>query len=104
MKKFNLKIIWKKFKHSFANIGSDADKDWRIMLSLFIVSLFVSVFAHINIYLSIGDSDVISVQNVVDKTEVNPVVLGQTIEKYERRAEEFQTISTNKKVLIDPAQ
>ncbi len=105
MKKINLKIIWKKTKHSFSNIGSDADKDWRIVLSLFIIFIFVSVIWHINVYIDIGGNDSLSLsEKTSDKTEVNAAILAQMIEKYDKRAEEFQSIKTNKKVLIDPAQ
>ena len=105
MKKLTPKIIWKKTKHSFANIGSDADKDWRIILSFFIVGVIMSLFWHIDLYLNIGSSgNSTSTQGVVDKTMVNTTVLSQMIDTYGKRADEFHIIENNKKVLIDPAQ
>lgn len=105
MKKLSPRILWKKTKHSFTNIGSDADKDWRIILILFIVSVFVSVLWHIDLYLTMGDSKDMSSSKVQkSKTEVSEFVLGQMIDIYNKRADEFHIIENNKKTSVDPAQ
>ncbi|MDB5204773.1 MAG: hypothetical protein JWP09_801 [Candidatus Taylorbacteria bacterium] len=103
MKKNTLSIFFKKFKHSFANIGSDADKDWKFVLSLFVLSLVISVIWHINVYVNIGATNN-AVSGGATKPPINTKALGDMIVKYDGRAGEFQNIIDNKKVFIDPAR
>lgn len=103
MKKVNLKIILKKIKHTFVNIGSDADKDWRIVFSLFIVSIVISIVWHINMYMNINIMNK-TVPNSGAKSAINVHDLEEMISKYDGRAEEFKNIIESKKPLIDPAQ
>ncbi|MES2223799.1 MAG: hypothetical protein V4469_02590 [Patescibacteria group bacterium] len=103
MKKFSITIFFKKIKHSFANIGSDADKDWKIVLSLFMLSILISIIWHTNLYLNIGTSDN-TISSEAAKSPINTKALGGMIVKYDDRAGEFQTIATDKKVFVDPAR
>ncbi len=103
MKKNTLTIFFKKFKHSFANIGSDADKDWKFVLSLFVLSIIISVIWHINVYVNIGSSANVA-GGVTSKPPINTKALGNMIVKYDMRAGEFQNIMDSKKVFIDPAR
>ncbi len=105
MKKLSPKILWKKTKHTFTHIGSDADRDWRIVLILFIVSIFISVLWHIDLYLTMGDSkDIRSSKVQKNRAEVSEAVLNRMIDIYDKRADEFNSIKSDKKALIDPAQ
>lgn len=103
MKNFNFKIFLKRVKHSLQHIGSDADKDWRILLSLFIVSIAISVIWHINIYVaSLGKEFVIDTKNNDRGASIE--ALSKMTDVYDNRAFEFQKLLEDKKILIDPAR
>lgn len=104
MKKINLKIITKKAKSAFVGIGSDADKDWKIVLSLFSVALVVSLVIHINIYINTSDVSKSEPNKKGNVSEISPLVLGQIVDKYEKRTKEFNELVREKSVLVDPAQ
>ncbi len=105
MKRLTPKIFWKKVVHFFRNIGSDADKDWRIIFTLFIVALLGSILFQINLYLAVGERNMIRIDKQFSpKTGVNAEQLRQMIDIYSKRADEFRIIESNKKVSIDPAQ
>lgn len=105
MKNINTKIIWKKIKHFCANIGSDSDKDWRIILSLFLIGVVFSIGWHLNILFTL-DSSIKNVSNsiVVKNGEVNVTTLEETIHEYDTRNAEYQKLADTEKQLVDPAR
>jgi hypothetical protein len=102
MKKFNTKIFIKKVKHSLQNIGSDADKDWRIILSIFVLATITSIIWHINIFINSTDQKG-TLPNVLSSGKINIEVLENMTLLYTKRAEEFKRLLEDKRTFIDPA-
>lgn len=105
MNNIDIKIGFKKFKHALRNIGSDADKDWKILLVLFILAFFVTIIMHLNIFIFTKNiSDASGFGEGEAPQVVNEDVLNQMVDKYDDRAREFQKIASSTIVLIDPAR
>lgn len=104
MKKFNLTIFLKKIKHLLRNIGSDADKDWRISLSLFILAVITSTIWHINVYITSLEKELSETTLSANEKGVNVETLAEMTAIYDRRAEEFQKLLEQKPISVDPAR
>ncbi len=102
--KINFKILFRRVKNLLKNIGSDADKDWVIILSFFFIMFFVSIAFHINLFLNIKnglnekDGSVLTQKQAVDSG-----VLDEIIGKYDKRADEYKKIEENPLLLVDPS-
>lgn len=102
--KINLKTFFKKLKHSFKNIGSDADKDWAIMITFFFFVFLCIVVFHINLFLNIqGKLDEIDINVQASNKAINSELLGEMVSRYEKRAEEYKKIEDTNFQMIDPS-
>lgn len=90
---------------SFLGWGQSAHRDWKIILSGFIVVVLFSflfsflVFRQIN---NIGAS--VAVQSeTVESSVIDTVLLKKIILYYEDQAKKFEKIKSTKNTLIDPS-
>ncbi|HEY4512166.1 MAG TPA: hypothetical protein VJH63_00710 [Candidatus Paceibacterota bacterium] len=106
MKKINIKLVWKKIRHSFKEMGSDADKDWKIALSIFVVILIASIIFHVDILVGVETQKTGSVKTEsATKVEfVNARTLNDVLSQYDRRAKEYQKLQSAPSTLVDPAK
>lgn len=103
MKKINIKIWFKKFKHAFKRIGSDADKDWKIALSLFIIAFIISIFIHTKMFFEVQDiSDQYSNQFMYDTKPADTGALADMLNKYDKREKEYNSIASSTIITVDP--
>lgn len=105
MKKQKIQIIFKKIRHSFSNIGSDADKDWRIIFAIFGLLFFVSVIWHTKIYVEMS-SAIKSPYFTMPSggAPINEAMFDAIYAKYTKRSEESVVIISRKHSLVDPAR
>lgn len=102
--KVNYQILFKRLKHSFKNIGSDADKDWNIIILTFFVVFLGAVIFHINLFINVQarlDNNVGSLES--KNQSINSEDLSEMVGKYEKRAEEYEKIEDIEFQLIDPS-
>lgn len=102
--KIDFKILFRRLRHLLKNIGSDADKDWKIMISVFFITFVGLIIFHTNLFLNIknrlGDSARESESN---NSSVNTKLLDEMVLKYDKRAEEYKKIENTQFQLIDPS-
>jgi hypothetical protein len=105
MKKIDFKKATKHFIHAIKNIGSDADRDWRIFFLIFVIAFFLSVVAHAEIFISaIGGQDA-KFASPATKTElINSKALAELLSKYDERASEFDKRVNEDLSLVDPSR
>jgi len=105
MKKTNIKFFFKKLVHSLKDIGSDADRDWAIVLVLFFLGIIVSVSWHARIYILMNDQLTnSSKESGVKGDEIKADSLLRVIKKYDERAQKYKSVINDKSNLIDPAR
>jgi hypothetical protein len=102
--KINFKIFFKKLKHSLKNIGSDADKDWAIMITFFFFVFICIVIFHINLFLNIQSKlGEIGINAEAPNKAINSELLGEMVSRYEKRAGEYKRIEDTNFQMIDPS-
>lgn len=87
------------------SVGSDADKDWKILLSTMIVFAIASVVFHVLVLVrssSIGKS--LSNKTETSTELINTTKLGQTLAIYDERAKESERLSSTTFSFVDPAR
>jgi hypothetical protein len=105
MKKFDTKLILKKWKHAFKDIGSDADKDWKIVLVAVVILLFISIVFHAKIFIEMqGDEKNGGSGDPVATELINTRALDAVLLVYDERAAEFESIVTTGVTFVDPAR
>ena len=105
MKNFKLKISLKKVVANLKMLGSDADRDWKIMLSLSIILVVTSVVFHTSMLLSALKLEKVLDSESESKTElINTKKLNQILESYDIRAKEFERLSNTTFSFTDPAR
>lgn len=102
--KFDIKIMFKRLSHAFRNIGSDADKDWRIIITIFALLFVASVVFHVHMFLTISNQSGVPTSMGENSVLLSTDELSSMVELYERRAEEYQKIKETTFTLIDPAR
>ena len=104
MKKIDFKKTSKHIVHALKNIGSDADKDWRVFFLLFLVIFLISVAVHVQIYLNVESAKEDGASLEAKRTElIDSKALSDLLSKYDVRAGDYQKISSDTSVLVDPS-
>ncbi|MFA6050674.1 MAG: hypothetical protein WC761_05775 [Candidatus Paceibacterota bacterium] len=105
MKKFDIKILLKKWKHAFKDIGSDADKDWKIVLVGFVVFLTFCIAFHAKIFIEMQSVRKNGGSHSPVATElINTRALDAVLSVYDDRASQFESIATTGVTFVDPAR
>lgn len=90
---------------SFLGWGQSAHRDWKIILSGFIVVVLFSflfsflVFRQIN---NVGASTVVQ-NETVENSVIDTILLKKIISYYEDQAKKFEKIKSTRSALIDPS-
>lgn len=105
MNNFKYKISLKKAIANLKVLGSDADKDWKIILSLSIILVIVSAVFHFSMLLSTWNLEKLSGGESESKTElINTKKLNHVLESYDDRAKEFERLESASFSFTDPAR
>jgi len=105
MKNFNFALRWKKAKHALKSVGSDADKDWKIVITisaailLFILAFHAKLFIDLNKGELPDESSKVAPANLLDGKS-----LSKTLSAYDARAKEYAVLKSSGTVLVDPAR
>lgn len=106
MPKINL--TFKKFslmRGSFLGWGRSAHRDWKIILSGFIVAIIFSLFFSFLVFKQISNAKVsVTGQNeTVQSGVIDTELLKKIILYYEDQAKKFEKIKSMKSTLVDPS-
>lgn len=105
MKRFDFKIALKKTKHAFKDIGSDADKDWKIVLISMMLLFVLCVILHVKVFLEVQNVKKQGGQVDSAATElINTKALEDVLSMYDERAESFEALSVQEFTFVDPAR
>ena len=91
--------------HSFSKLGSDADKDWKFILLIFIGIFVGAVILNINIFIE-AKSQMIAGQALApeEKDSLNSKALSKAISLYDLRAKDYERLASSSAYLVDPAR
>ncbi len=105
MKNFDLKITLKKWKHAFKDIGSDADKDWKLLLVAGILLLFAIGVVHGKIFYDVQSGKKQGEVLAGGATElIDTRALESVLALYDERAKEFDALSSSTFTFGDPSR
>lgn len=105
MKNFKQKISLKKVTANLKLLGSDADKDWKIVLSLSIILVIASVAFHVTALVKTMNLEKGLDNELESETElINTEKLNQVLGSYDDRAREFERIRSTTFSFTDPAK
>ncbi len=104
MKKLEMKKFTKKFIHAVKNIGSDSDKDWRILFLTFLLVLVITTAEHLKTYFSVENDKRSGASLEAKGVElINSKALSNLLTKYEQRTLEYSEVASSTP-LVDPAR
>ncbi len=105
MKKFDLKLALKRLKHAFKDIGSDADKDWKIVLVGAICLLFVIGVVNAKTFYDMYSLKGVEGEAAPASTElIDTKALENVLKAYDERAKDFDVISSSSFSFTDPSR
>jgi hypothetical protein len=105
MKHFDIKLIWKKARHAFKDIGSDADKDWKIVLVTAIILFLLIAAYNAEVFLALRSGQRTSAaDNAVPTELINAKALENVLVKYDKRREAFNATAAQTFSFVDPAR
>ncbi len=105
MKRFDLKVKWKKARHAFKDIGSDADKDWKILLIAGIILLLIMGVYSAKVFLDVRAGERVRDTDNAKPTElIDAKALEKVLVQYDKRAEAFAQTEAQTFSFVDPSK